>query len=243
MAPPNKVMTFGEILDTTIKLCTNNFLKFCLIGGTWVVGFVLLFALIIVTAISAGIQIGAVPQTIDLSVMPGYFVVLFVVVILAIFVMQLLAIAALTKAVGQSASGELFSFGDCYRVARHRFWALFGTIFLAGIFISLGFLLLIVPGILLALAYCILSPIIILENRSGIDALKRSWFLMKGNKGKAFVLMILIIVAQQVVGLLAALLPIPFLNFFLQMAVMVAAFVFGQAAVTILYFHAAAQKS
>lgn len=243
MANPIKPMTFGGILDTSIKICTNNLLKFCLIGGTWIVGYVFLFALILITAFSSGIPLGGSPQSIDWSVMPGYFIPVLLLAVAVIFFTQLMSMAALTQAVGQSVAGEAFSFGDSYRVAWSRFWALSGTILLAGLLISLGFLLLIIPGIILALGYCALAPVIVLENRSGIDALKRSWFLMKGNKGKAFLLMLIIVVAQQLVGLVAGMIPVPFLSFFLQLVVMVVGFVFGQAAVTILYFHAVAQKS
>lgn len=232
-------MTLGEILDTTFKVCTQNLLKFCAIGGVWILGYVFLFAVLFFSAIQSGVVF--TPQTFDWNMMPVYFLPLIILAVFFILFAQFMAMAALTQAVGESFAGNPIRFGDCYRVAWSRFGPMSGTALLAGLAICLGFILLIVPGIILALAYCVLSPIVILEKRSGVDALKHAWFLMKGNKGKAFVIMLIIVVGQQVLGLLG-LIPIPFLNFVVQLAVMIVAFVFGQAAVTVLYFHARAQK-
>ena len=50
----------------------------------------------------------------------------------------------------------------------------------------LGFVLLIVPGIIFSLWFYVLVPVVVLEGVTGTAALGRSRELMRGNLGKAF---------------------------------------------------------
>jgi uncharacterized membrane protein len=68
-----------------------------------------------------------------------------------------------------------------------------GRIFVAGLASGIvtffAFLLLIVPGIIVACGYAVSVPVVVLEDLpSSTDALGRSWALTKGFKGKAFLL-------------------------------------------------------
>ncbi len=57
------------------------------------------------------------------------------------------------------------------------------------ILMSLGFLLLIVPGIVIACGYAVVAQVVVLENHpAATDALGRSWTLTKGSKRRAFAL-------------------------------------------------------
>jgi hypothetical protein len=52
---------------------------------------------------------------------------------------------------------------------------------LFGLFITLGFIALIVPGVYLQTALIFFIPMIVIENKRGLDALKGSYFLVKGH--------------------------------------------------------------
>ncbi len=57
------------------------------------------------------------------------------------------------------------------------------------ILMSLGFLLFIVPGIVIACGYAVVAQVVVLENHpAATDALGRSWTLTKGSKRRAFAL-------------------------------------------------------
>jgi hypothetical protein len=68
-------------------------------------------------------------------------------------------------------------------------WMYGGTVLLAGLlscfFISLGLILLLVPGILLLVWFSLYQPVIVKENLTVTDALKRSKELASGVAGKA----------------------------------------------------------
>ncbi len=55
------------------------------------------------------------------------------------------------------------------------------TSFLTGLLILLGFIALVVPGILLILSSCLASYIVVDMNLNGMEAIKKSWKYTKGN--------------------------------------------------------------
>ena len=65
---------------------------------------------------------------------------------------------------------------------------LIGASILAGLVICLGFVLLIVPGVIWALWFMLVSSVAVLEGIGGSRALGRSRELMRGNLGKGFLL-------------------------------------------------------
>jgi uncharacterized membrane protein len=67
---------------------------------------------------------------------------------------------------------------DGYRA--RPFWAMLGLIILSNIMIALGLILLIIPGIYVAVRLAIAVPILIAEER-GIGALRESWDRTKGH--------------------------------------------------------------
>jgi hypothetical protein len=85
--------------------------------------------------------------------------------------------------------------GAALRVAFGRVWRLFVAGLAKALVAGIGFLLLVVPGIIALCGYAVVVPAVVLEPmRSGTDALGRSWQLTKGYKGKAFGLGVAILV-------------------------------------------------
>lgn len=87
----------------------------------------------------------------------------------------------------------------------------------------LGFLLLIIPGIILYLAFRLVYPIAVLEGRTVSETLKRSYNLTKGHKGNIFVatfcMSLLIGITGIPITLMVALLPINGIDFWLVPAI------------------------
>lgn len=89
-------------------------------------------------------------------------------------------------------SGDRASAGECLRVGASRWGSMLGLLILMGLGIGFGTLLLIVPGVLLALRWCLSGPVLIMERGRGIgDAMSRSVDLTRGNRGSIFLLLLI----------------------------------------------------
>lgn len=77
---------------------------------------------------------------------------------------------------------------------------LIGAGILAGIAIGIGFLLLIVPGLILVTIWAVIAPVIVVEHSGVIDAFGRSRELVRGNGWQVFGVIVLIYIIVFVVG-------------------------------------------
>jgi uncharacterized membrane protein len=96
---------------------------------------------------------------------------------------------------GTPSLGVLFSGGD-------RFLPLLGAILLVAVLFMLGTVLLIVPGIIVALGLCLAQYYVIDANMGPVQALKASWAATQGHKGD-LLLLGLTVIAIAVLGMLA----------------------------------------
>src|SRR5262249_39694565 len=96
------------------------------------------------------------------------------------------------------------SLGEAFRFAFHRFGRLLGASILAGIFIGLGMLLCLVPGIIFYLWYCFVGQVVVVEGLGGDKALRRSKELGDGYRGRIFGLVALLFVIGIVSGIAVA---------------------------------------
>jgi hypothetical protein len=99
------------------------------------------------------------------------------------------------------ARGDPYQFGDIFKGGRF-FWSILGAELLIGLGVFFGILLLIVPGILLGLAWAIAIPLVVDREMGAIDAMKESWRLMQGHKGGMFLFWLLMI-PLTILGVLA----------------------------------------
>lgn len=85
---------------------------------------------------------------------------------------------------------------------------LIGAGILAGLGIAIGFLLLVVPGLILLTIWSVIAPVIVVERSGAIDAFGRSRALVKGNGWQVFgvivVVFLITTVASIVLGLIGA---------------------------------------
>lgn len=166
-----RAMSFGEILDMGFKLVRDHFAV--LIGIASVIYVPLAVAGALVTP-----HTGQVPSRAALLAS------------LAVSLVFLLASpmvwAAVTFALGEIYLGRNASIGAALRSGFSLSVPLMGTAVLGGIAIVLGFILLIVPGVYLMLAFALVWQIVVLEKISGFAALRRSRELLRRNLWRAF---------------------------------------------------------
>jgi hypothetical protein len=100
-----------------------------------------------------------------------------------------------------------YSVGDLVDSAKHVILPLIGAGLLAGIGISIGFVLLIVPGLILLTIWAVIAPVIVLERSGVMAAFGRSRELVRGNGWRVFGVIVsvflIVAVARIVLGAIA----------------------------------------
>ena len=122
-----------------------------------------------------------------------------VLTIVALFWLQ----AALVKAVEDFRDGRAdMSFGDTFEAARPHLSSVIVAGFLGALGIALGFVLLIVPGLILLTIWCLIVPVIVLEGKSSGESFGASRELVRGYGWNVFgviVLTALLLIGFQIV--------------------------------------------
>jgi hypothetical protein len=235
-------MSVSGILDTTFRLYRDRFVTFLLIALVVYVPYSLL-AVVITPAHAAthaanthGVP-GAAPQVDFTGSLLGFFGFF----VYAVIFLPLCS-AALTHNISAAYLGKELSAGESYQRALPRLAGLIGTQILAGLIVLLGFILLIVPGIIFSFWFYVLIPVVVLEGVTGTAALGRSRELMRGNIGKAFMVGLLAgIVAAifgGIIGLVVGFVPWPFawLGVFVQNLAQAFVLPITTAPLTLLYY-------
>lgn len=160
----------------------------------------------------------AIPQAIWGYIMPSFlvgvtpadFARIYTVSILGGVIMMALSLivqGALVKVVTGHAEGRSVPLSDCIAIGVRKALPLLGLTILAFIGCMIGFILLVVPGIILALMWCVAGPALVDEGLGVIESFGRSRYLTKGARWKIFGLFLLLLVimwiGMLVVGLVA----------------------------------------
>lgn len=122
-----------------------------------------------------------------------------VLTIVALFWLQ----AALIKAVEDVRDGRADrSLGETFEAAKPHLGSVIVAGLLAGIAIAIGFVLLVVPGLILLTIWCLIVPVIVLEGKSAGDSFGASRELVRGYGWSVFgviVLTALLLIGFQIV--------------------------------------------
>ena len=117
----------------------------------------------------------------------------------------------LTGAITRAAAGTFLrrdlEIGESYRYGLARFWSIVLVGVLCALAIAVGFILLIIPGFIVLTFLACSIPALVIEDKRGREALRRSWDLVRGHGWHVFGT---IIVAAVLNGLVNGLLTAPF---------------------------------
>jgi hypothetical protein len=185
-------MSIGEIIDTSFRVLRSHFVP--LVGISAIVNVPVSVGQALVGQQAEGGSPASVPA---LAIGLGLLSFTFVAPIVS---------AAVTSMVGEVYVGRAAKIGEAFRVALRMVLPLIGTSLLAGLAMMVGFLLLIVPGVWLGLGLIALTPVMVIERSFGMKAIERSLELLSGNRGRAFLLYLLVGILMTVLSTTFALL-------------------------------------
>jgi len=188
-------LTVGEILDTSFSLYRRHFA-----------------ALATVALVCTGIPL---VLRMFLEASGGFLVnlALGALYALSLVVLNLVATAATVFIVSESYLGRPLSAWEALRRATPYMGRILVCSLLMAIAVGLGFLLLLIPGVILAVGLALAIPAVVLEPRtSASGALSRSWELTRGARWRLFglgitLLVLLYVPVVAITGLFALLLP------------------------------------
>jgi hypothetical protein len=130
-------------------------------------------------------------------------------IVLATFVGATILQAVLVHATVIDQEGQRPKIGESLSIGLRAFWPLVGVGILSAIAYALGFMLLIVPGVMLLCAWCVAAPALITEGTGVTGAFKRSAVLTRGNRWRIFglgLMVVLIVIGiSLVIGLVSGL--------------------------------------
>lgn len=184
--PTLRPLGVGEIIDVAIKIYTRNLGTF--LGLTAII--YIPIAIIAVLGFLSVLPEGSFVQDNTLYFPFGADDTPFVVFAIAFgilsYLFALLATAAGTRAVADAYLGTKPTIGKSYAAVGRRIGSLFWLVLLFFIAVAIGFVLLVLPGIYLAIAFIVAVPALVVEDVRGSKALRRSRDLVSGRWWSVF---------------------------------------------------------
>jgi hypothetical protein len=104
----------------------------------------------------------------------------------------------------QAMRGRAVYVGDAIRRGLSRFWSILGLSILVGLGIAIGLILLIIPGIMLAVRWSVALPACVVENKGPFESMRRSADLTRGHRWKIFGIFVLLLIGVIVAGIIVA---------------------------------------
>lgn len=116
---------------------------------------------------------------------------------IGLFILQ----GVVTQAAVNGFNGKATSFDKAFSVGVQKFLPLLGLGIVAGLGMMLGYMLLIVPGVILTVLWSVAAPAVVVEKRGIFESLQRSRDLTRGFRWPVFGLLVIYMVLTWVVSI------------------------------------------
>jgi len=189
-------LDIGDVLDETFRMYRRQFLPLITVMAIVVVPVSLVSAAV---TLSTGFSSAQISRAFQQGGDPTMLIVgggiLFLVGLVSI-VFHLAAVGAVTLITSGAVLGQPIGVGEAYTRAFSRF----GSLLLAGIVTGIPIFLLTITcigipfAVFIGLGWSVVFPAIVLEGRGGIEAIGRSWDLVRGHRWRLLVCWLLIFV-------------------------------------------------
>ncbi len=199
-------LSLGENISKTFSVYRRDFAKYFLLFA--VVGVIIQ---VVTTLARQAFVLPTLPlnptprQTVNWfsTLFGALFLLLAVIFIVNIIFFTIAQGSAIKLASEQITKGQV-NFGASVRFAVSKLLSIWALSIVVGIILFLGFIALIVPGIILAIMFSLALPVLLIENKGVLDSMGRSRELVSHRWGKTLgtilVLAIIIIIASVIVN-------------------------------------------
>jgi uncharacterized membrane protein len=127
-------------------------------------------------------------------------------------IIWVLSQAVLFYAAFQAMRGRPINLAESVRIGLGRFFPIIGLLISVGFLTSLASILLVVPGIMLYLAWSVATPVCVVERLGPFRSMGRSRELTRGNRWKLFGMLLLVFLVASIIGSLLTVAVILILN-------------------------------
>ncbi len=206
---PKPQFDVGRVLGRTFSAIKNNAVKFTIISFI-IAGLPMFLIGLWPLFINGGAGLLSDTEFSDAAI-AGTVTASIVGFVLYIFLSILLQ-SVLVHACFKDFAGEPVSLKQSGKVALRFLFPVLGLVVLYMLGVSIGFILLIIPGIFLLLGWYIAVPVLLVEKRGVLDSLSRSWQLTKGYKRWILLVVIILTVLSMVLSAVLTLVAMPFGN-------------------------------
>ena len=194
---------FGRVFNRTLEVLKAEWLRFGL------------FILVVQSVPSMALQGVFVSQGLYgqpnrmLAIMQSPVIGLVGVLGLLIFLLTVAAQAALLWGAGARLADRKATTSEMIATGLRMILPMIGLSICLGAAVAIGFVLLIVPGVMMLLAWCVTGPALVIERRGVFGAFSRSADLTRGHRWAILGLFLVIFVAAVVVGAIVGLIVNP----------------------------------
>lgn len=205
--PPPQPVEVGTLVSRTFAVWSKHVWLF---AGFFAVAVMLpafVVGMIAALAVGAGTSEGGLQGGSSTAILVTTVSVGFPLILVAAFVNM----GGLTYGAIQGLAGRPVAFGTMFSVGFRRLLPMIVAGIVIGLAVGLGFLLLIVPGVILGCGLAAAMPVVVAEKMGPLDAIRRSWELTSGSRGTIFLtglIFVLINLGLTLVGIVLGLIPI-----------------------------------
>jgi hypothetical protein len=171
-------LEIGKVLQDAANVLGRNLVPFGLLG------------LVLVGVPGAVSEVGK-----TLSKENGGFAILAVLGGIVTLVTRPILLGALFYGTLRDLDGEPASMADCLRAGRRRWGTLLGLTIWSGLLIGLGFIFLVVPGVILAARWAVAAPLVVMGGDGIQGSMDRSAKLTEGRRWSIFLLYLIVFIA------------------------------------------------
>jgi MFS family permease len=187
----NAGFRIGDVLGRSFSILKRNFVPFTVLSGIAMLPYAYIF--LTQANMALALKTGVAPS-------PPKFGIAFGLTALLAGLMYFIAQAVIIFGAFQDMRGQRVSIGASLRVGLNRFFPFIGLAFCEGFCIVLGMMLLIVPGVILFVAWSVAISVCVVEKLGPVKSLGRSAQLTKGHRWKIFGILLLVMLGSGLVG-------------------------------------------
>lgn len=144
-------------------------------------------------------------------------VAVFFLFLIAMFALFFLAEGLTIEMIKQATSGGRADISAAWQSSKPRMEPLILSSLLAGIIVALGYMLFVIPGLILSFAFYFVAQAVMIDGRSGVQALRASYRFVEANLADALIVIVVslalgaVLPAIPLIGPLASLLSLPYI--------------------------------